>query len=67
MSSIQEDVAQDVVDLCGGAEDPDVIALCEELAAEWKVPEKYQGYSPTVSQLMGGLAGRIQALQKEMQ
>jgi hypothetical protein len=39
----------------------------EQLAAEWKVPEKYQGYSSTVSQLMGGMAGRIQALQKEMQ
>ena len=39
----------------------------EQLAAEWKVPEKYKGYSPTVSQLMGGMVGRIQALQKEMQ
>ena len=39
----------------------------EQLAAEWKVPEKYKGYSSTVSQLMGGMAGRIQALQKEMQ
>jgi cyclase len=39
----------------------------EQLAAEWKVPEKYTGYSATVSQLMGGMAGRIQALQKEMQ
>jgi hypothetical protein len=38
----------------------------EALAAEWKVPEKYKGYSSTVSQLMGGMAGRIQALQKEM-
>jgi hypothetical protein len=38
----------------------------EQLAAEWKVPEKYKGYSPTVSQLMGGMAGRIEALQKEM-
>lgn len=38
----------------------------EQLAAEWKVPEKYKGYSPTVSQLMGGMVGRIQALQKEM-
>ena len=37
----------------------------EQLAAEWKVPEKYKGYSSTVSQLMGGMAGRIQALQKE--
>ena len=39
----------------------------EQLAAEWKVPEKYQGYSPTVSALMGGMVGRIQALQKEIQ
>ena len=39
----------------------------EQLAAEWKVPEKYQGYSSTVSALMGGMAGRIQALQKEIQ
>ena len=39
----------------------------EQLAGEWKVPEKYQGYSPTVSALMGGMAGRIQALQKEIQ
>jgi glyoxylase-like metal-dependent hydrolase (beta-lactamase superfamily II) len=38
----------------------------EQLAAEWKVPEKYKGYSSTVSQLMGGMVGRIQALQKEM-
>jgi cyclase len=39
----------------------------EQLAAEWTVPEKYKGYSPTVSQLMGGMAGRIRALQSEMQ
>ncbi len=39
----------------------------EQLAAEWKVPEKYKGYSPTVSALMGGMVGRIQALQKEIQ
>jgi len=39
----------------------------DQLAAEWKVPDKYNGYSPTVSQLMGGMVGRIQALQKEMQ
>ena len=39
----------------------------DQLAAEWKVPDKYKGYSPTVSQLMGGMVGRIQALQKEMQ
>jgi len=39
----------------------------EQLAAEWKVPEKYQGYSSTVSTLMGGMVGRIQSLQKESQ
>ena len=39
----------------------------EALAAEWKLPEKYKGYSSQVSSMMGGLAGRIQALQKEMQ
>lgn len=39
----------------------------EQLAAQWKVPEKYKGYSSTVSPLMGGLVGRIQSLQKELQ
>lgn len=39
----------------------------EALAAEWKLPEKYQGYSANVSALMGGLVGRIQTLQKEIQ
>lgn len=39
----------------------------EQLAAEWKLPEKYKGYSGTVSAMMGGMAGRIQNLQKEMQ
>ena len=38
----------------------------EQLAAEWKLPEKYKGYSP-VSANMGGLAGRFQLLQKELQ
>ncbi len=38
----------------------------EQLAAEWKVPEKYKNYSSTVSAMMGGLAGRIQGLQKEL-
>lgn len=38
----------------------------EQAAAEWKVPEKYKGYSSTVSTLMGGMVGRIQTLQKEM-
>jgi len=37
----------------------------EQLAAEWKVPEKYKGYSSTVSTLMGGMVGRIQSLQNE--
>ncbi len=39
----------------------------EQLAAEWKLPEKYQSYSSAVSPMMGGLVGRIQALQKELQ
>jgi cyclase len=39
----------------------------EQLAAEWKLPEKYKGYSPTVGANMGGLVGRIQGLQKEIQ
>jgi cyclase len=39
----------------------------EQLAAEWKLPEKYKGYSSTVSSMMGGLAGRFQELQKEIQ
>ena len=39
----------------------------EALAAEWKLPEKYKGYSANVSALMGGLVGRIQTLQKEIQ
>jgi hypothetical protein len=38
----------------------------DQAAAEWKLPEKYKGYSSTVSALMGGMAGRIQALQSEM-
>jgi cyclase len=37
-----------------------------QAAAEWKLPEKYKGYSSNVSALMGGLAGRIQTLQHEM-
>lgn len=39
----------------------------EQLAAEWKLPEKYKGYSGQVSTMMGGLAGRFQLLQKELQ
>jgi len=38
----------------------------EQLAAEWKLPEKYKGYSGTVAAMMGGMVGRIQNLQKEM-
>ena len=38
----------------------------EQAAAEWKVPEKYKGYATTVGALFGGMAGRIQTLQKEM-
>jgi glyoxylase-like metal-dependent hydrolase (beta-lactamase superfamily II) len=39
----------------------------EQLAAEWKLPEKYKGYSSQVSTMAGGLAGRFQLLQKELQ
>jgi len=39
----------------------------EQAAAEWKLPEKYKGYTPTVSELFGGLPGRIKVLQNEMQ
>jgi glyoxylase-like metal-dependent hydrolase (beta-lactamase superfamily II) len=39
----------------------------EQLAAEWKLPEKYKDYSAQVSAMMGGLAGRFQLLQKEIQ
>ncbi len=38
----------------------------EAAAAEWKVPDKYKGYSSQVSTLMGGLPGRLQRLQEEM-
>jgi cyclase len=38
----------------------------EQAAAEWKVPEKYKGYSTTVSTLMGGLPGRMTRLADEM-
>jgi glyoxylase-like metal-dependent hydrolase (beta-lactamase superfamily II) len=38
----------------------------ERAAAEWKLPEKYKGYSSTVGTLFGGLAGRIQTLSNEM-
>jgi cyclase len=38
----------------------------EAAAAEWKVPEKYAGYSSQVPALFGGLAGRLQRLADEM-
>jgi cyclase len=38
----------------------------EQAAGEWKVPEKYHGYSPTVPALFGGVQGRIQRLADEM-
>jgi glyoxylase-like metal-dependent hydrolase (beta-lactamase superfamily II) len=37
----------------------------EQAAAEWKIPDKYKGYSATVSPLFGGVAGRIQRLADE--
>jgi len=38
----------------------------EQAAADWKLPEKYKGYSGTVSPMMGGMAGRLQLLAGEM-
>jgi glyoxylase-like metal-dependent hydrolase (beta-lactamase superfamily II) len=38
----------------------------QQAASEWKIPEKYQGYSPTVAALFGGLPGRIERLAEEM-
>jgi cyclase len=38
----------------------------EQAAADWKLPEKYKGYSAQVSTMMGGLAGRLQLLANEM-
>ena len=37
-----------------------------DAAGGWKVPEKYKGYSSTVSPLFGGLPARIQLLADEM-
>jgi len=37
-----------------------------QAATEWKLPEKYKGYSATVGANFGGLAGRIEVLQNEM-
>jgi cyclase len=38
----------------------------DDAAKDWKVPDKYTGYSSTVPALFGGLAGRLQRLQEEM-
>jgi cyclase len=38
----------------------------EQVAADWKLPAKYQGYAPTVGAIFGGLTGRIQRLADEM-
>jgi glyoxylase-like metal-dependent hydrolase (beta-lactamase superfamily II) len=38
----------------------------EQAAADWKLPEKYQGYAPEVSQLFGGVAGRLKLLADEL-
>ena len=38
----------------------------EQAAADWKLPERYKGYSGTVSPMMGGMAGRLQLLATEM-
>ena len=40
----------------------------QQAAAEWTLPEKWKGkgYTSQVSNLMGGMLGRIQALQSEM-
>jgi cyclase len=38
----------------------------QQAAGEWKIPENYQGYSPNVAALFGGLPGRIQRLSDEM-
>jgi cyclase len=38
----------------------------EQAAADWKVPEKYQGYTAGGGTLFGGIAGRLQRLADEM-
>ena len=40
----------------------------EEAAPGWTRPETYAaaGYAPTVGALFGGMAGRIETLQKEL-
>jgi len=37
-----------------------------QVAADWKLPAKYQGYSGTVGAIFGGLTGRVQRLADEM-
>ena len=37
-----------------------------QVAADWKLPAKYTGYSATVAPLFGGLEGRVQRLADEM-
>jgi len=37
----------------------------QQAAAEWKLPDRYEGYSPNVATLFGGMAGRIQRLADE--
>ncbi len=38
----------------------------EQAAAAFTFPSKYQGYSSTISPMMGGLVGRIKAVQDEL-
>lgn len=38
----------------------------EQAAAEWKLPARYEGYSPNVPTMFGGLVGRLTLLQEEM-
>jgi glyoxylase-like metal-dependent hydrolase (beta-lactamase superfamily II) len=38
----------------------------DQAAGEWRVPEKYKGYSPTVAPMFGGLQGRLQRLADEL-
>ncbi|MBI3400950.1 MAG: MBL fold metallo-hydrolase [Acidobacteria bacterium] len=38
----------------------------EAAAPEWKIPEKYTGYSATVNPLFGGVKGMLETLQTEM-
>ena len=38
----------------------------DQAAAEWKMPDKYSGYSTNIPTLFGGLVGRMQLLMDEM-